>query len=170
MTRFQVRSCWLASITLVATAAAYGQQQAAVEAITPEEIHAIVDANAGKVVIVNFWASWCPPCLEEFPDIIQVYNEKRGQGVEVVAVSMNMADEMPDIEAFLEDFQPPFEIRVASSLDDSFYEGVVSPWFGEIPITLVFDTKGELAHYHRAVVTYEELTAEVDALLAANSP
>lgn len=168
MTKFQVH-CWLASITFAATATAYGQQQA-VEAISPEEIHAIVDANAGKVVIVNFWASWCPPCLEEFPDIIQVYNEKRDQDVEVLAVSMNFADEMPDIEAFLKDFQPPFDVRIASSVDDSFYEGVVSPWFGEIPITLVFDMKGELAHYHRAVVTYEKLTGEVDALLAADSP
>jgi thiol-disulfide isomerase/thioredoxin len=156
------------AVSLAATAAAYGQQ--AVESISPEEIHAIVDANAGNVVIVNFWASWCPPCLEEFPDIIQVYNEKREQGVNVLAVSMNMADEMPDIQAFLEDFQPPFEIRVASAVDASFYDGVVSPWFGEIPITLVFDTSGELASYHRSTVTYEELTAEVDALLAANSP
>ena len=166
MNKLQAR-CWLVSVAFAVTGIACGQDEA-VETISPEEIHAIVDANAGKVVIVNFWASWCPPCLKEFPDIVRVYNEKHEQGVEVLAVSMNMADETLDVEAFLKEFQPPFDVRMASSVDDAFYEGVVTPWFGEIPITLVFDKKGEVAHFHRATVTYEELTGEVNALLAAN--
>jgi thiol-disulfide isomerase/thioredoxin len=159
----------LALVMFAGGTAAYGQQQA-IEPISPEEIHAIVDANAGKVVIVNFWASWCPPCLKEFPDIVRVYDDKGAESVEVLAVSMNFADEMPDVEAFLADLEPPFPVRIASSVDDAFYEGVVSPWFGEIPITLVYDTKGELAHYHRSAVNYDQLVAEVDALLAAKSP
>lgn len=156
---------WLGLIALATGAAAFAEP---VEPITAAQIHSRVAASTGKVVIVNFWATWCPPCLKEFPDIIALYNEERDAGLEVLAVSMNADDEMADVEAFLEEFHPPFAVRIASSLDGSFYEDVVSPWYGEIPITLVFDTHGKLVHYHRSTVTHDELAGEVAALLPAD--
>lgn len=138
-----------------------------VPTVTPEEIHALVAANRGKIVVVNFWATWCPPCLEEFPDIIDVYEAYRAKGVEVFAVSMNEADEQEDIAEFLEKFDPPFPVYRASSVDETFYSGVVEPWFGEMPITLIFDAAGNRAHFHRRAVDYAGLAGDLDALIAA---
>lgn len=139
-----------------------------VPVVSADEIHALVDSHRGKIVVVNFWATWCPPCLEEFPDIIQVYDEYRDRGLEVFAVSMNEADEVEDIEAFLETFEPPFPVYRAASVDSEFYDGVVQPWFGEMPITLVFDATGRQVHYHRRAVDYAGLAADIDALIAAH--
>jgi thiol-disulfide isomerase/thioredoxin len=133
--------------------------------ISPDGIDALVASNEGKVVVVNFWATWCPPCLREFPDIIEVYEEYREQGLEVVAVSMNEADESEDIQEFIENFAPPFDVYRASTADFEFYEGVLESWFGEMPMTLVFDTAGETAHIHKRPLTYDELAADVAALL-----
>lgn len=133
--------------------------------VRADEIHSLVQAEAGKVVVVNFWATWCPPCLKEFPDIVRTFNEYHTGGLEVLAVSMNAADEMADIEEFLGTYEPPFPVYQAASADEAFYQGVVRPWFGEIPITLVYDAAGELAHYHRQQVTYEQLAREVAELL-----
>lgn len=133
--------------------------------ISPAGIEALVGANEGKVVVVNFWATWCPPCLREFPDIIEVYGEYRDQGLEVVAVSMNEADENEDIQEFLENFAPPFDVYRASSVDFEFYEGVLESWFGEMPMTMIFDTTGSTAHIHKKPLSYDELAADVAALL-----
>ena len=80
---------------------------------------------------------------------------------------MNEADEAEDIEAFLQTFDPPFPIYRAASVDQAFYEGIVEPWFGEMPITLIFDANGERAHFHRRAVDFEGLAGDIDALIAA---
>lgn len=133
--------------------------------VTPDQIHALVTGSAGQVVVVNFWATWCPPCLREFPDIIDVYSDFREKGLAVYAISMNEAEDADDIEAFLESFAPPFAIYRAASIDSEFYAGVVDPWYGEMPMTLVFDTEGALIHVHKKPLTYDELVADVAALL-----
>ena len=138
-----------------------------IQTVTAEELHDLIDRNAGKVVIVNFWASWCPPCLEEFPDIIEVYRDLQTDGLEVLAVSMNFEDEMEDVEEFLGNYRPPFPVYRAATVDETFLSGVVEEWFGEIPVTLVFDTSGRLVHFHKRLVTYDELAGEVTILLEA---
>jgi thiol-disulfide isomerase/thioredoxin len=139
-----------------------------IRTVTAEEIHALVEEQGGKVVAVNFWASWCPPCLEEFPDIIDVYEDLHSEGLEVIAVSMNFEDEMEDIDAFLGRYRPPFPVYRAASMDEAFLEGVVAGWYGEIPVTLVFDAGGNLVHFHKKLVTYDELAGEVIPLLPAS--
>lgn len=145
--------------------------------VTADRLHALVDEHQGDVVVVNFWATWCPPCKAEFPDIIRVYDDYRTQGLAVIAVSMNADDETEDVSAFLEAFAPSFPVYRAATQDEVFYEGIVemidtvehAAWFGELPITLVFDRAGNPVHYHRKPVTYDGLVEDVTALLSAST-
>jgi len=133
--------------------------------VTAKQIRALVDERKGKVVVVNFWASWCPPCMREFPAIIKVYEQYRGQGVEMFAVSLNEAEDMAEIEQFVKEFKPPFPIYIADRQDETFNEAVLKDWSGEMPLTLIFNTAGEQVLAHKSELTYEELSSKLQALL-----
>jgi thiol-disulfide isomerase/thioredoxin len=136
-----------------------------VRTVTAKQIRALVDDSKGKVVVVNFWASWCPPCIREFPAIIKVYEQYHSKGMNLFAVSLNAADEQADIEQFLQAYKPPFPIYRADTQDETFNESVLKDWSGEMPLTLVFDTAGERVLAHRSELTYEQLSSKVEALL-----
>ncbi|MBF8270029.1 MAG: hypothetical protein HW386_1738 [Gammaproteobacteria bacterium] len=129
------------------------------------QLEALLSANKGKVTIVNFWATWCPPCLKEFPDIVKLYNQYHDRGLEVVAISMNEPEEMEDIEAFVQEHQPPFPVYLAATLDETFYSGIGNDWQGLIPLTLIFDTEGKSAHFHLKEVNFAGLEQDISVLL-----
>jgi thiol-disulfide isomerase/thioredoxin len=161
------------NVRTVLTAAVFGlalgnyaeAQSDELETVTAEALHMLIDSHAGNVVVVNFWATWCPPCLREFPDIISVYEDYANQGLTVLAVSMNDAEEGEDIEQFLAEFAPPFPVYRAATVDSDFYDGVLDPWYGEMPMTLVFDREGTLIHAHKKPLTYDELVGDLKPLL-----
>jgi peroxiredoxin len=64
----------------------------------------------GKVVLVNLWATWCPPCREEMPAIEKVYRSYRGLGLEVLAVNTTNQDQETDVIAFVNDLGLTFPI------------------------------------------------------------
>jgi thiol-disulfide isomerase/thioredoxin len=154
----------LAAATTVLWAAAATAAEPIAKIDIPR-LEALINGNQGKVTIVNFWATWCPPCLKEFPDIIKLYNQYHDRGLEVVAISMNEPEEMEDIAAFIQDHNPPFPVYLAATLDETFYSGIGNDWQGLIPLTLIFDTEGKSAHFHLKEVNFAGLEQDISALL-----
>ncbi len=69
-----------------------------------------LDDYKGKVILLNVWATWCPPCREEMPSIERLHNEFKGQGLAVVAVSVDDPGKEDEIREFVREFGLTFEI------------------------------------------------------------
>lgn len=95
----------------------------------------------GKKVILNFWATWCPPCRAEMPDMQKYYDEQAdGENVEILAVNLTTVDKgMDKINAFVEEFSLTFPIPMDT-------EGEIGDLYqaASIPTSYMIDTEGRV--------------------------
>ena len=101
----------------------------------------------GKVVVVNFWATWCVPCVQEIPGFNKVHREYGSKGVVVVGVSMD-DDGAQQVPPFLK--KHPMDYTVALGSDATFKQYAID----ELPVTVVFDRSG------KQVKRFDGFTAE----------
>ena len=94
----------------------------------------------GRVVFVNFWATWCPPCRKEAPSLERLYERLREDGFEVLAVSIDAAGQEAAVEAFRREFGLSFPILLDPSQDAHRSFGVTG-----VPETYLIDAQGRLA-------------------------
>jgi cytochrome c biogenesis protein CcmG/thiol:disulfide interchange protein DsbE len=92
-------------------------------------------AEKGKVVIVNFWATWCPPCRAEMPMINEFYRRYHSQGLELIGVSADSPHDRSDVAKVMQSLSYP-----AAMLDDAKTNDFGSP--DELPVTYVIDRGG----------------------------
>jgi cytochrome c biogenesis protein CcmG, thiol:disulfide interchange protein DsbE len=94
-------------------------------------------ANAGKVIVINFWATWCAPCREEMPAIDRFYRRYRDRGLEIVAISLDDAADAEKVRDVMRQYAFPAAIGAQSR-----YSGLGRIW--RIPMTFVIDREGRL--------------------------
>lgn len=118
----------------------------------------------GKVVVINFWATWCPPCLEEIPDLIMFQKNNGKKGVQIIGVNyMERAD-----EARLKEFVKAQGINypIVHDTDEKIEEfaKALGGIYG-LPVTVVIDRGGKLVGSHVGGLTAEQLGDFVKSVL-----
>lgn len=135
-------------------------QSAEIKPISGKEIMDLAAANKGKVIFVNFFATWCPPCREEIPDLIalrKAYPEDK-----IVFIGVSLDDDVNKLKKFAEQMQFNYPVyRGADGVGAQF--SITS-----IPHNLVFAPDGEVVANQPGMVTKEELTPFLNELLKRN--
>jgi len=110
-------------------------------------------------VLVNYWATWCPPCRVETPGLVNVANEYKFRGVEMVGVTMD--ENLSDVLPFIEKYQIKYPILLSDT--DPNIEAATA-----LPTTLLFDKNGRLAKKYTGIVLESTLKSDIEILLAEN--
>ncbi len=118
-----------------------------VEEVTIEQFQQILQESDAVLKVVNFWATWCAPCIEEFPYFIQLGKDLADQEVTVFFVSMDFEGEQPAVEAFLAEqgFSDRSYLRVGE--DQEFITTIHEEWTGALPATFLYSQNGSLADF-----------------------
>jgi len=113
----------------------------------------------GKVVILNFWATWCPPCIKEIPDFIELYGQYKDKGFEMVGISLDQAG-ISVVKPFVQKFKMNYPVMMTDGQVDKAYGGITS-----IPTTFIIDPAGNI---RKKYIGYNEkavFEADIKALL-----
>jgi thiol-disulfide isomerase/thioredoxin len=115
----------------------------------------------GKVLVVNFWATWCPPCLEEIPVFVRLQQQMGAQGLQFVGVAIDERDKVVDF-ANRNGINYPIMIGQLDAIELSKTAGNER---GGLPYTLVLDRSGQVVSQHYGALTEQELAPIIAELL-----
>lgn len=118
----------------------------------------------GKVVLMNIWATWCPPCRDETPDLVDLYEKYKDEDYVTLGVSIDEQGESV-VRPFMEEYEVTYPMYVDT-------DGTVMEKYGPtmgIPTTYIIGRKGNLRYFAVGALTKKELEPRIKELLAEES-
>ena len=123
----------------------------------------MIAKQKGKVVFVDYWATWCPPCVEYFPHTVELSDKYRDQGLATIAVTFDTLDETDKVRAFLAEKGARFE-NLISQYDGAGTEANTAFEIEQVPHFRLYDRHGKLRH--RWDEKPKDAPEKIEALLA----
>ena len=148
-----------------ASAAAVVTKPPVVKQINIEGLRKAITPS-GKPLMINFWATWCDPCREEFPDLVKLDAEYKGK-IDFITISLDELSEINrDVPKFLADMKAEMPAYLLKAEDDDAAIAIVSKNFsGALPFTIIYDSNGKETYFRQGKVVPEILRTHIDKLL-----
>ena len=135
-----------------------------VSAIDTDALKGLITKERGGPLLVNFWATFCDPCRDEFPDLVKIDKDFRPHSLEFVTVSLDDIDQIKtDVPKFLDQMNatmPAYLLNVSDP--EPAINFIDRRWRGDLPATYLYNEKGEIVYYHIGRVNAAELRAAIE--------
>jgi thiol-disulfide isomerase/thioredoxin len=129
--------------------------------VTGPEVVELVRSHAASVTVLNVWATWCVPCREEMPDLMRAYRAYRNRGLELVLVSADFDDEIPQARAFLREHGVDFTTYIKAGDDAQFIDALDPRWTGALPASFVYGRDGALRYFWEGKASYAQFEERI---------
>ena len=125
----------------------------------------------GKPLMINFWATWCGPCREEFPDLVKLDAEYKGK-IDFITVTLDFEEELnTGVPKFLADMKAQMPTFLLVTPDETAaIAAVTKEWAGALPFTVIYETKGSLTYVRQGKVDPDNIRTELNKLLPIAQP
>ena len=124
------------------------------------------EGENAKPLLINFWATWCDPCREEFPELVEIdadYKEK----IDFITISLDDVEELNRaVPKFLTDMKAQMPAYLLKTDDEeAAIASVTKDWQGGLPFTVLINEKGEIAYIRQGKIKAETVRSEIDKVL-----
>ena len=128
-------------------------------------------APQAKPLLVNFWATWCDPCRDEFPDLVKIDLDFRPKGLDFIAISLDdVADIKSAVPEFLRQMKATMPVYVLNVSDpEPAILAVDKSWGGALPATFLYDAQGNVVFKHYGRVKTSELREAIDKVMSGKA-
>src|ERR1700737_1189801 len=128
----------------------------------------ILEQYRGKPLTVNFWATWCEPCRDEYPLLNELAKQYAPQGLKVVGVNFDQDGDLILMRRFLARYKPVFpNYRKKQGSETEFEQAVLPRWNGSLPITIFYSKDGHPVAHFLGAGNRERFEAAIRDLLQA---
>ena len=119
----------------------------------------------GRPLLINFWATWCGPCREEFPDLVRIGKDHKGK-IDLITVSLDEKSEIDRaVPEFLTEMRADFPAYLLKTPDEDAAIALVSKnWQGALPFTILFNAQGEAIYSKQGKFNTDVLLAEIEKI------
>ena len=127
------------------------------------------DPGDKRPLLLNFWATWCDPCREEFPDLVKLDGDYKDKGLNFIAVSLDdLSDVKSEVPKFLNQMKATMPVVLLDVKDpEPAIKIVDATWDGQLPATFLYDKDGKVVFKHFGKIKPDELRAAIDKLISS---
>jgi thiol-disulfide isomerase/thioredoxin len=122
------------------------------------------DPKDTRPMLINFWATWCDGCREEFPDLVKIDNDYRDKGLNFISISLDdIADIKTTVPEFLKGMKAQMPVVLLNVKDpEPAIHAVDEKWDGALPATYLFDKDGKVVFKYFGAIKPAELRSAID--------
>jgi len=127
------------------------------------------DPKDPRPLLINFWATWCDGCREEFPDLVKIDNDYRDKGLNFVSVSLDeVSDIKTEVPKFLKSMNARMNVVLLNVKDpEPAIHAVDATWDGALPATYLYDKDGKVVFKYFGAIKPAELRSAIDRQLGS---
>jgi thiol-disulfide isomerase/thioredoxin len=142
-----------------------------VSPIDTDALKGLVTQQRERPLLVNFWATFCDPCRDEFPDLVKIDKEYRPQSLDFVTVSLDDIDQLKtDVPKFLSSMKATMPAYLLNVTDpEPAINFIDKRWQGDLPATYLYNEKGEVVYKHIGRVNTAELRQAIEKAVKKSS-
>lgn len=165
MTKY-IKIIFFAIILTGMAATGYSQQITSYKA---EDLMKRVEQGGDTLFIINFWATWCGPCIKELPEFDDLANHYKGKPVKILLVSLDFKNDYPaKIQKFVTKKKLQHEIAWLNETNaNEFIPKIENEWQGSIPATLLIMPSKGYRRFYEGMIKSEQVTTLIDKQLSA---
>jgi thiol-disulfide isomerase/thioredoxin len=157
-----VRKIVLTALLLFPTASVVAQSSPSPASLRLKNIHGrwlSLSDYKGKVVLINFWATWCPPCRQEIPDLIKMQRQYRNKGLQIVGITYP-PQKLSEVQSFVRKLGVNYPVVIGTKETKTLFTSSET-----LPVTIVIDRKGVVRDVIEGIMYSEEFDQKVKPLL-----
>jgi thiol-disulfide isomerase/thioredoxin len=125
----------------------------------------LIAGGRGKILLVDFWATWCAPCREEMPQLVALETKLKSKGVQLITISADEPEQEKAVSDFLAKAKVPAPVYLRKAKDDDAFIRKVDPkWSGALPALFLYDRQGRLVKSFIGATPMRDLEAAIARL------